>query len=135
MDAVFSMKIWYEAESGYDAAAVQYSTDFGASWNLLSINNDTANWYKNPVNVSTLVSQGGIGWSGSADSGEKFTWNFTNKLGDGSNGYLQVVHVLPNTAGQAFFVRVQFASDAVIEDDGVSVDDMFVDIGSNLCSM
>lgn len=57
---LFEMKIWLDSEEGKDGAAVEYSTDEGATWRLLghNVHDWNWNWYN-----TTVASLGTLGWS------------------------------------------------------------------------
>ncbi len=110
-DPVVELAVWWEAESGWDGAKLQASTDSGASWSTVGVFGDPNNWY-NQSGVDGLAWTGNQhGWSGSTDTG------------NGSNGYLVARHSLTGLGGQAdVLLRVAFGSDSSVVDEGIAFD-------------
>ncbi len=111
-----SFKIWWNAENSFDGAVLQSSIDGGVSWQTIGAAGDPDNWY----NSSSISGQPGgqrSGWTGRGTG--------TNP---GSGGYVLAKHNLPNLAGQANVrLRVAFASDGSVTDDGFAFDDITLD--------
>jgi hypothetical protein len=109
-------KIWWNSESSWDGAVLEYSTNGGTSWNEIGAFGDPYNWY-NDANVDGLINNSGTGsgWSGRASSS------------NGSGGYLQAKHNIAMLAGQSSVrFRMHFATDASVTDDGFAFDDFVV---------
>jgi hypothetical protein len=117
-DPWVGMKIWWNAEEGWDGVALQMSRD-GATWVTVGAFNPATQgwpnyWYNDNAIASTPGGQGS-GWS--------------NTLGQQSNGYIQVTHPLDTTGfGDATSVvfRVVFGSDGIIEYEGVAFDNFAI---------
>jgi PKD repeat protein len=107
-----SMKIWWSSEFSWDGTNLQYSTNFGTTWQNVGLYNDPGNWY----NDNTIVGNPGgspEGWTGGA---------FGNP--SGSNGYVTAAHRLDGLAGvSSVRFRLTFASDGSVTSDGVAFDD------------
>ncbi|MEM7655710.1 MAG: T9SS type A sorting domain-containing protein, partial [Bacteroidota bacterium] len=115
--AAVGLKVWWEAESSFDGAALQVSTDGGTSWSTIGAFNDPINWYND-----TLIN--------SAPGGSIEGWTGSSASGDGSGGYVQAQHPLdPALAGQADVrFRVAFGSDGSTEYDGFAFDDIAIGV-------
>lgn len=109
----FSMKIWWNSEWSWDGTNLQYSTNFGTTWQNVGLYLDPGNWY----NDNTIVGNpggSGEGWTGGA---------FGNTSGSG--GYVTAAHRLDGLAGVSWVrFRITFASDPSVTDDGVAFDDV-----------
>lgn len=108
------MKIWYESETGWDGANVQYSTNNGATWTVIGAQGDPINWYNNPnsFDFSTSLWLNGAMWSG--------------YFGSGSGGWIDVKHTLPAAAlvsGVKF--KIAFGAD-VFTSDGFAFDKVVI---------
>jgi hypothetical protein len=97
----------YSSEIYYDGTRMEYSTDGGNSWYLLGTVNDpnATNWY----NTISLNSTGLPAWHNTSFGWQKSTYNLT---------FLQSFNHVQ--------FRWVFASDGVIEDDGISIDDVSI---------
>jgi hypothetical protein len=129
--------IWVEAEFSWDGAALQASTNNGATWQLVG-NFGSAqgiNWY----NDNTILGSPG---------GQQQGWTGRSNTNNGTNGWVWAQHPLTGLAGQSdVLLRVVFGSDFSVTDEGFAFDDFIVfdratvDIGttgmrvlpSNLC--
>jgi len=108
------LRIWREMEFSWDGAAIQSSTDNGATWQLVGSLASGINWYNdNTINGSP----GGqaIGWTGRSN---------TN---NGSGTWVTAQNPLSGLAGQPeVLLRVVFGSDFSVTDDGFAFDDFIV---------
>jgi hypothetical protein len=108
--------LWYECETGWDGANLQYSTNLGNTWNTIGTFGE-ANWY-NMTNVTSLNTPG---WSGNTALG--------------SAGYLTMSHSLLPAAGysQVTF-RINFGSNMINNNfDGVAFDNIkIIERGKNI---
>lgn len=104
-DPVIEFSLIYAAESGYDGAWLEVSTDDGTTWNKLGTVNEPINWYNQNVVFTAL----GPVWSGN------------------SNGWIPARRRLSGTAGQAN-VRLRFAfeADNFAQAEGIGVDNIRV---------
>ena len=113
-DPWISMRIWWNSESGWDGSNLQYSTDFGTTWNNVGNFGDPNNWYNN----QSITGQPGgnpEGWSGRSSSN------------NGSNGWILASHELTGLANAASVrLRITFGSDGSITDDGFAVDNIAI---------
>lgn len=106
---------WWESENSWDGANVTYSTDGGATWNLLGNNGDPNNWYNdNSINGAPGGSQ--EGWTG-------------NQFNNGSGEWVKAKHSLPAAvfASSSVRFRVNFGSDGSVQYEGFSFDDFRID--------
>jgi hypothetical protein len=120
-----SLSVWWNSESSWDGSNLQYSTDFGVTWNNVGAFGDPGNWY----NQQNVISQPG---------GQGDAWCGRTSSQNGSNGWLTAAHRLDGLAGlQSVRLRVTFGSDGSVQDDGFAFDDIrisegpVVDLGSD----
>jgi hypothetical protein len=118
-----SLSVWWNSESSWDGSNLQYSTDFGLTWNNVGAFGDPGNWY----NFQGIISQPG---------GQGDGWCGRNTSQNGSGGWLNAAHRLDGLAGlQSVRLRITFGSDGSVNDDGFAFDDIriaegpVVDIG------
>ncbi|MEM7035640.1 MAG: PKD domain-containing protein, partial [Bacteroidota bacterium] len=107
-----SLSVWWNAEFSFDGMNLQYSTDFGVTWNNVGAFGDPGNWY---TDNGIWGNPGGSmeGWSGRTISN------------NGSNGWLTAAHRLDGLAGvPSVRLRLTFGADGSIQDDGVAFDDI-----------
>ena len=107
-EPVILMDIWYETEVGFDGAILQSSTDNGVSWQLVGNLGDVPNWY-NGSNAGSLnfAETASDSWTGS------------------SGGYLLAINNLEGLGGEsAVTLRIVFASEASITDEGFAIDNV-----------
>jgi len=108
-DPQFNAKIWWESEKDYDGANLQMQFVGSSNWTIVGTVGDDLNWYtSNEVKASPGGSK--LGWTG--------------RDGFGSNGWLPVSHTLPGAGGKQFRLRINFASDNSVADDGFAIDDI-----------
>lgn len=104
------MDAWWNAEFSWDGANLQTSTDSGATWVDVGQYGDPYHWYTDDA-VDAEPGGSTEGWTGRAATG------------DGSNGYVRAVHSLAYLAGEPeVLIRVSFASDGSVTDDGFAFD-------------
>ena len=125
-DPYLKFKIFWETETKYDGANLQYSTNNGISWQLLGGMDETngclsENWF-NSGPVESLGSQDA--WSGNIQSSRRGC--FTS---GGSAGWVTAKHNAPDLAGnpQVMFRFVFASSAACNEFDGFAVDDFTIE--------
>lgn len=108
-----SLKIWWYSENFWDGTNLQYSTDFGATWNNVGAFGDPGNWY----NMNSLIAQpggSGDGWTGTAFGQPP-----------SSGGWITAAHRLDGLAGQSSVrLRFTFGSDGSVQYDGTGIDDV-----------
>lgn len=122
-----SFKIFWETEKRFDGAALQYTTDGGATWLILGNTNSNTNcqgenWY-NTTAITYLGNQ--AGWSGNIQPN---SGSCASGSGGGSGAWLVAKHNLSALAGQAN-VRFRFifgAGTICNAYDGFAIDDIFI---------
>ena len=121
-----SFKIFWETERDFDGANLQYSTDEGASWNILgsassNSNCQGINWY----NLSSVRFIGFTpGWSGNIQNSGP--GNCT--IGGGSGQWLTAKHNMGFLAGQSkVLFRFSFGAGLICNDyEGFAIDDLVI---------
>ncbi len=106
-------RVWWHTESGFDGTSLQYSTDFGKSWNTLgSKNSGGVNWY-NDNDIDAMPGGELTGWSGIGNKGSK--------------AWVKARHSLAEVSGMKDVIfRFAFASDESKEYNGFAFDDFVV---------
>lgn len=120
-NAYISAKVWWNSEFSWDGANWTYSLDDGATWDLIGNFNDPNNWYNdNSINADP----------GGYDEG----WTGRNSSGNGSDGWLQTKHKLPQEVlGQPNVkLRMNFSSDGSVQDDGFAWDDISIGVPDSI---
>lgn len=101
---------WTNAETDFDGAVLQASTDAGQSWQRVGELGDPSNWYQSD---SIAAGPGGqsSGWTGNGAMG--------------SNGYVQAWHALDSAliGKEEVRFRIAFAADTDFSYDGFAFDD------------
>ena len=109
-------KVWWETETGYDGAVLEYSTDGGDNWTQIGSFGDPNFWYNEPGCVALIdLGQVGDAWCG--------------RIGDqtGSGGYVQTSHEIGALAGlPEVRFRMHFATDVSVQYDGIAFDDFAI---------
>jgi hypothetical protein len=107
----------YEIELGWDGAALQASTDMGATWSNVGALNDPVNWYNSNLisaqNSTVLNFTGGNAdaWSGNSAAA----------------GYVTASHAITGLAGKStLLLRMVFASDGADNFEGIAFDNVFI---------
>lgn len=102
----------YELEYDWDIVYVEYSTDAGASWNVLGSSFDF-NWYNSDTIAgenNTCYNCPGAQWTGTNFGMQEYSYNlsaFTNQ--------------------SSFMVRFVFHSDQAVVEEGVIIDDFVIE--------
>ena len=113
-DPWISMRIWWNCESGWDGTNLQYSTNFGTSWQNVGSYGDPNNWYNNQF-ITAQPGGSSEGWSGRISSS------------NGSGGWVLASHELTGLAGApSIRLRIAFGSDGSVTDDGFAVDNIAI---------
>ncbi len=108
------LNTWWNAEFSWDGANLQTSIDSGLTWVNVGQLGDPDNWYTDDA-IDGNPGGSPEGWSGRAAT--------TN----GSAGWRRSVHSLAYLAGEEdVIVRINFASDASVVDDGFAFDNFNV---------
>ncbi|MEO0584286.1 MAG: PKD domain-containing protein [Bacteroidota bacterium] len=104
-----SMQVWWETQTPWDGATVQYTLDEGATW--IQLGKAQPNWYSSSF-IASLPGGSAEGWSGS------------------SGAWTQVQVALPTAlVGQSNVrFRVAFASNNSVEDEGIAFDDILIGV-------
>lgn len=119
-DPVISMRVWWNAEFSWDGMNVTISTDGGTTWTLVGDMGDPLNWYNDN---SIVGNPGGFqsGWSGRASTS------------NGSGGWVTARHRLIGAGGMSNVkIRINFATDGSVTDDGTAFDDIHIFNGTDL---
>ncbi len=118
--------VFWETESKFDGANLQYSTDQGATWQLLGSRNEISvcyseKWY-NDGPLSSIGNQDA--WSGNMQSSRPPCF-----VSGGSAGWVTAKHILANLAGASnVLFRFVFASNSGCNDfDGFAIDDFTIE--------
>lgn len=107
--------IWWNSEFSWDGLVLQSSTN-GITWNDVGTIGAPNNWFND--NTIDGLQNGGL-------NGEGWTGNAGN---NGSGGWVLAEHNLTGLGGQSsVLLRFVFGSDASVQDDGVGIDDIFID--------
>ena len=110
----FGTDVWWNAEWSWDGAVLQTSVDGGVTWNTVGAYGDPYNWY-NDNTIDAAPGGQNDGWTGRAASG------------DGSGDYVRAVHSLSNwSADTEVILRLAFATDNTVVDDGIAFDDITI---------
>lgn len=112
-NAELRMAVWWESESDYDGANIQYTLNDGINWQNID-NSNAINWYNNQQVDGLQFSGGTAGWSGN----ESFN--------EGSGGFLSSrinENLLAGNSSLRF--RVNFGSDINTRDEGFAFDDFY----------
>jgi uncharacterized repeat protein (TIGR01451 family) len=113
-----SFNVWWNSESTYDGAVLQYTIDGGITWQNVGAVGNPGNWF-NQSNISGAPGGQPQGWSGS-DS------NYDNIM-NGSHGWVSASNFMAGLAGRPDVrLRVAFGSDGIIPDDGFAFDDIVI---------
>ena len=125
-DPYLKFKVFWETETKYDGANLQYSTNNGASWQLLGGMDETngclsENWF-NSGPLESLGNQDA--WSGNTQSARRGCF-----ISDGSAGWVTAKHNAPDLAGNPHVMfRFVFGSSAGCNEfDGFAVDDFTIE--------
>ena len=106
------LKVWWDSENGWDNTNIKYSTDGGATFQLLGTVAPT--WYNRLGGTTFSGPMKQDSWSGIA----------TNI---GSGGWVSVRQSLAGITGTNVIFRIQFSSDgSVIAGDGFAFDDFSI---------
>ncbi len=107
------MAIWWESESDYDGANLQFTTNDGLTWQNLNKPN-AVNWYNN-----TQID--GLQFTGNTEG-----WSGNTSFNEGSGSYLPASiedNLLAGNSSLRF--RLNFGSDVNTRDEGIAFDDFY----------
>jgi len=124
-----SFNVFWEMEQRFDGAGFQYSTNLGASWtNLGNFSGPTNCFTENWFNFSPITYLAGLtsvrdGWSGNIQSTAGSCLG-----GNGSGGWVNAKHAIPNLAGEpnVIFRFIFGAGTQCNAYDGFAVDDIMI---------
>jgi hypothetical protein len=109
-----AMDIWWNAEFSWDGAALQASTDLGATWATIGVSGEPNNWYTDDA----IDGEPG---------GQRSGWTGRNASSNGSGGWVTARHKVYSLGGQSkVLFRVAFGSDGSVTDDGFAFDNFKV---------
>jgi hypothetical protein len=116
-DPWIALEVWWNAEWSWDGAALQASTDGGATWLVVGHAGDPDHWYTD----DTIEARPG---------GQREGWTGRDATGDGSGGWLRAQHALDGLGGYPDVrLRVVFASDGSVQDEGFAFDNVWIGNG------
>ena len=108
------MDVWWNCESGWDGANVQFSVDGGNTWSNVGGVGSGTNWFNN----GSITGQPG---------GAREGWSGRISTNNGSGGWLTAEHPITGLAGQSDVrFRVAFGSDGSVLDDGFAFDNFLI---------
>lgn len=112
---VVAFNLWFDMETDYDGAVMQYSLDGGSTWITLGAQGQGTNWY----NASALFGPGAGGQN-------LQHWNGGGSFG--SLGWVEAIWFDLNALqGQEnVLFRVAIGSDDIFQDGGIGVDDFCI---------
>ncbi|MCP4120267.1 MAG: T9SS type A sorting domain-containing protein [Bacteroidetes bacterium] len=100
--------IWWDIETSWEGAILEYSINNGASWVRIGSYGDPDNWY-NRNDIYTSPDGSGVGWSGNG--------------ANGSGGWMTAKHAVNAVAGlDEVKFRFHFIADNIYHFDGLAVD-------------
>lgn len=117
------VKVWWNSEFSWDGGNIQWSEDDGASWNNIGVFGSPNNWYTdNTINGNP--------------GGNSEGWTGRTATSNGSNGWVQAKHALPNSLVGIpnVNIRFTFGSDGAVHDDGIAFDDFSIGLPDSLDS-
>ncbi|MCE2613052.1 thrombospondin type 3 repeat-containing protein [Flavobacteriaceae bacterium D16] len=121
---VLKFTMAYDLEVNFDIVFVEYSTDDGASWNVLGNVNSQPNWYnsdrtnENSGNDDDCQNCPGAQWTGTNATLTEYAYDFVANAALGETD-------LTNEANVLF--RIVFQSDPNLNQEGVVIDDFVVE--------
>ena len=119
-DPWVALEVWWNSEFSWDGAALQTSTDMGSTWSTLGASGDPGNWYTD----DTIDGRPG---------GQRHGWTGRAATADGSGGWVLAAHELTGLTGApSVRLRIVFASDSSVEDEGFAFDSVWIGDGNPL---
>jgi len=121
---VLKFTMAYDLEINFDIVYVQYSTDSGATWNVLGNINSQPNWYNSDrTNANSGMDDDcqncpGAQWTGTNTTLTEYAYDFVANAALGETN-------LTNEANVIF--RIVFHSDPAVTQEGVVIDDFVVE--------
>jgi len=103
--------LWWNSEGDWDGAVLQSSTDNQSSWQNVGTVGSGTNWF-NTIEIASYPGGQPEGWSGSESLD-----------GNDSGGWLTVSQDVFHLIGEtSVYFRLVFASDNIIQDEGIGFD-------------
>ncbi len=121
---VLKFDMAYDLEINFDIVYVQYSTDSGATWNVLGNTNSEPNWYNsdrtnaNSGDDDDCQNCPGAQWTGTNSTLTEYSYDFVANAALGETD-------LTNESNMLF--RIVFHSDPAVTMEGVVIDDFVVE--------
>ena len=121
---VLKFTMAYDLEINFDIVYVEYSTDDGASWNVLGNVNSQPNWYNSDrTNESSGTDDDcqncpGAQWTGTNTTLTEYAYDFVANAALGETDLTNEPNVL---------FRIVFHSDPAVNQEGVVIDDFVVE--------
>ncbi|NAS14406.1 thrombospondin type 3 repeat-containing protein [Poritiphilus flavus] len=121
---VLRFNMAYDLEENWDVVYVEYSTDEGASWNVLGNVNSQPNWYTSDRTNATSGSEDdcqncpGAQWTGTNATVTEYAYDF---IGNAALGETDL------TAEPNVLFRIVFHSDEFVNQEGIIIDDIVVE--------
>jgi hypothetical protein len=111
------LDIMHRIEEGWDGAALQASTDNGATWANVGVLGDPNNWY----NFNLIAENNSAVLSFSGGNGDAWSGNSTGA------GYVKASHAISGLTGKtSLLLRVVFASDGLDNFEGMAFDNVII---------
>lgn len=111
------IELWINSncENFWDGVRLEYTTDNGATWNVLGTNNTTfptgQNWYNDDI----------------LNSSQLPAWTGSSQVIAGTPGWFKAMHTLSMLDNQtSVMFRFVFTSDASVQADGFAIDDVCI---------
>ena len=109
--------IMHRIEEGWDGAALQASTDNGATWTNVGVLGDPNNWY----NFNLIAEQNSRVLDFSGGNGDAWSGNSAGA------GYVKASHAITGLSGKtSLLLRMVFASDASDNFEGMAFDNVLI---------
>lgn len=117
------LDIKHQIEAGWDGAALQASTDVGATWTNVGVLGDPNNWY----NYNLVAAQNSTVLSFTGGNGDAWSANSTGA------GYLKASHAITGLAGKSsLLLRIVFASDVSDNFEGMAFDNVNIRLNQSI---
>ncbi len=107
---VLKFNMAFDLENNWDFVTIEYTMDYGASWNILG-SADDPNWYNSDrVSGSDCFNCPGAQWTGTDSVMKEYSYNLAAFVNETN-----------------FIFRFKFVSDQSVNQEGVIVDDLTID--------
>jgi hypothetical protein len=121
---VLKFQMAYDLEINFDVVYVEYSTDEGATWQVLGTINSQPNWYNSDrTNASSGADDDcqncpGAQWTGTDATMKEYAYDFSANAALGERDL---------TVEQSVIFRIVFHSDPAVTQEGAIIDDLVVE--------